>query len=90
MHLLRCISFYGALYSFRVSCVHVPGAINDAADVLSRDNMITISALLPQVVAVPVPPPLVGLLVSVRPDWGAQAWTDLFIRSLSREWLDLH
>ena len=90
MHLLRCISFYGALYSFRVSCVHVPGAINDAADALSRDNMIKFSALLPQAMAVPVPPPLVGLLVSVRPDWGAQAWTDLFIRSLSREWLHRH
>ena len=68
MHLLRCISFYGALYSFRVSCVHVPGAINDAADALSRDNMFTFSALLPQAAAVPVPPPLVGLLVSVRQD----------------------
>ena len=56
---------YLILWSFSVSCVHVPGAINDAADVLSRDNMITFSALLPQPVAVPVPPRLVGLLVSV-------------------------
>ena len=45
MHLLRCFSFYCALYCINVSCVHVPGAINAAADALSHNKLPLFSSL---------------------------------------------
>ena len=47
-HLLHCLSFYCAFYSFCMSCVHIPGADNGVADALSWDNTTSVSFLLPQ------------------------------------------
>ena len=82
MHLLRCFSFYCAFYCVNVSCVHVPGAMNAAADALSRNKLPLFSSLVPQALPFPIPASLVGLLVTSRPDWGSQAWTELFVRSI--------
>lgn len=38
MHLLRCFSFYAALFKFHYSAMHVPGILNTAADALSHNN----------------------------------------------------
>ena len=80
MHLLRCFSFYCALYCINVSCMHVPGAINAAADALSHNKLPLFSSLVPQALPFPIPTTLV---VTSRPDWGSQAWTELFVRSLT-------
>ena len=80
MHLLRCLSFYCALYCINVSCVHVPGAINAAADALSHNKLQLFSSLVPQALPFPIP---ASLVVTSRPDWGSQAWTELFVRSLT-------
>ena len=82
MHLLRCLSFYCAFYCVNVSCVHVPGAMNAAADALSRNKLPLFSSLVPQASPFPIPGSLVDLLVTSRLDWGSQAWTELFVRSL--------
>ena len=90
MHLLRCFSFYCAFYCINVSCVHVPGAMNAAADALSRNKLPLFSSLVPQALPFPIPASLVELLVTSRPDWGSQAWTELFVRSLTGGSLSLH
>ena len=86
MHLLRCFSFYCAFYCVNVSCVHVPGAMNAA----SYNKLPVFSSLVPQVLPFPIPASLVELLVTSRPDWGSQAWTELFVRSLTGGSLSLH
>ena len=47
MHLLR--SFFSAYFSFTFSAKHIPGALNSAADALSRNNLALFSSLFPQV-----------------------------------------
>ena len=83
MHLLKCFSFYCAFYCINVSCVHVPGAMNAAADALSCNKLPLFSSLVPQALPFPIPASLVDLLVTSRLDWGSQAWTELFVRSLT-------
>ena len=90
MHLLRCFSFYCAYYRFHTSCVHVPGTLNLAADALSRDNLPLFLSLVPQVPQQVVPPSLMELLVTTRPDWGSPDWTQLFVRSLTEALPDRH
>ena len=90
MHLLRCFAFYCAYYRFHISCVHVPGAMNTAADALSRNNLKLFSTLAPQALRCPIPVLLVELLVTTRPDWGSPAWTQLFVRSLTKVLPDPH
>ena len=83
MHLLRCFSFYCAYYQFHSSSSHVPGVMNKAADAISRDNLTLFSSLVPQVTRFSTPPSLRKLLITTRPDWGSQTWTQLFVHSLN-------
>ena len=39
MHLIRCLSFFAALFRFDFTAAHMPGASNVAADALSRNNI---------------------------------------------------
>ena len=93
MHLPRCFSFYCAFYCafycFRVSCMHVPGAINAAADALSHNNL-PLFSLVPQACQYAIPTALVELLITSIPDWGLPAWTQQFIRSLAKASPSLH
>ena len=86
MHLLRCFSFYCAFYGFHVSCIHVAGAMNPAVDALSRNNLLLFSSLVPLACQYAIPTALVELLITSRPDWGSQAWTRLFVRTLAKAW----
>ena len=81
--LLRCLFFYAAVYEFEYSAVHVPGRENEAADVISRNNVSTFSSLYPQVHCSQVPLPVLNLLVHRQADWGSATWTALFQTSLS-------
>ena len=82
MHLLRCFSFYCAHFGIHFSAAHVPGVSNTAADALSRNNLPLFLSLLPQTPRATLPPSLLELLITSRPDWGSQSWTQLFTRSL--------
>ena len=82
MHLLRCLFFYCAQFSFHLSAEHVPGVLNTAADALSRNNLPLFLSLVPQTSQVALPQALRELLLTSRPDWGSQDWIQLFARSL--------
>ena len=83
MHLLRCLVFYAALYSFQFIARHVPGVMNTAADAISRNNLSLFSSLCPQVPQMAIPQAVRDLLVTRIPDWGSSDWTALFARSLT-------
>ena len=84
MHMLRCLAFYSAYYTFQFMAEHIPGTLNTAADALSRNNMSLFHSLVPQSQPALLPPEVVDLVVNSRPDWGSQTWTLLFTNSLSR------
>ena len=90
MHLLRCFSFYCAHFRFHFSSKHVPGVKNTAADALSRNNMPLFLSLVPQVTRFNIPPSLFSLLISIRPNWGSPAWTQLLALSLTEVLPNLH
>lgn len=83
-HLLHCISLYSAYYGFHITAEHVPGVLNEVADALSRDRAAYIAPFLSQVPRFHVSEGLHRLIISERPDWGSQTWTDLFTVSLTR------
>lgn len=85
MHLLRCFSFYAAYFRFHFSATHVPGALNTAADAISRNLLSLFSSLVPQAPQFTLPPALDQLLIATRPDWGSPDWTQLFAHSLNEE-----
>ena len=82
-HLLRCLSFFSAIYSFYFSTLHIPGVLNVAADALSRNRMSLFCSLVPQTQQFLIPPALSALLLSTMPDWGSPSWTQLFTRCLA-------
>ena len=82
MHLIRCLSFFAALFRFDFTMAHVPGASNVAADALSRNNMSLFLSLSPQTPKTVVPLVLTCLLLHPRPNWGLTRWTRLFGLSL--------
>ena len=55
MHLLRCLSFYAALYQFNFESHHVPGSQNTEADAISRNNI----SLFQQATQVDIPPSVI-------------------------------
>lgn len=85
MHLLRCLHFYLAQFDIRVVARHIAGAVNTAADALSRDNRAVFFQLTPQAKKHPshVPPALQELLLLQSPDWLSPTWRKLFLATLS-------
>lgn len=81
MHLLRCLTFFEAKFSFRTVASHIAGVENSLADALSRNNLpfffqaagpgISSEGCLP-------PQPLVDMLINQRPDWTSQTWRKMF------------
>ena len=76
MHLLRCLSFFSAYFSFSFSAKHIPGALNSAADALSRNNLALFSSLFPQVQQHGIPSCLMDLVIHTRPDGGHRHGTN--------------
>lgn len=71
MHLLRCLWFIAAYYDVKLTAQHIPGAINTAADHLSRNHLPQFFSISPQVKRVPTPIPqeLLELVSPQAPDW---------------------
>ena len=82
MQLLRCVSLFSAFYGFHFSAKHVPGVLNEVADAISRDKIAHTSSCISQVPQFHLSRQLHRLLISKRPDWGSQSWTELFSSSL--------
>ena len=89
MHLLRCLFFMAARFHVRVKAVHIPGALNTAADALSRNNLSHFLQVVPESAGhpTPIPPKLVDLLVRVQPDWTSLRWEKLFSDCCKEDWL---
>ena len=83
MHLLRCLLFYAAYFTFHIHSEHIPGIMNVAADALSRNNLSSFSSLVPQTPQVQVPQSVSCLLLTQMPNWGSVTWTELFKTSLT-------
>ena len=84
-HLLRCLAFLTSHYQCNLEASHIPGQHNTLADALSRNNLELFHVLHPQAHPRPshLPEQLVRLLVTERPDWTSQRWTDLWTDTLN-------
>ena len=81
MHLLRCLSFFEARFSFRAIASHISGAQNYLADDLSRNKLSSFLQAADQVTLshqVKPPQPLLDMLVNTKPDWTSQVWRKMF------------
>ena len=80
MHLMRCLSFFGARYNFFYFAVHVPGKDNVAADSLSRNNLSLFYRQVPKAKRLPtqISEDLRRVLTLERPDWTSSTWRALF------------
>ena len=86
MHLLRCLFFFVAAFDIKLWSVHIPGVCNGAADALSRDNHTSFLAQVPSArrQADVIPPEMLEVLVTRRPDWTSLSWTEL-LKSISQK-----
>ena len=77
MHLRRCLAFLEAKWQFHLSCDHIRGRDNTAADALSRNRLSLFYSVHPQAKPNPtiVPAAVLDVLVVVKPDWISAAWT---------------
>ena len=80
MHLLRCLFFFEAHYSCRLTAVHIPGVLNDRADDLSRNRLPSFFSKVQAADRLPahIPPPLMRLLESPALDWTSPLWMQQF------------
>ena len=88
MHLMCCLFFFSAHFHFRLIAKHIPGKQNILVDALSRDHLslfrstvfLYFCSLHPQANSNPaiIPAPLIALLITNKPEWLSQDWTNLF------------
>ena len=88
MHLLRCLFFLEARCQLDLSCVHVPGVLNDLADDLSRDRLSSFLHKVPSAnhYPTPIPQQLIDLLMDPSGNWLSPTWTSLFNSTANRGW----
>ena len=77
MHLVRSLFFLAAKRGVVLAGVHIPGKENGPADALSRNKPDVFLTQIPfaQQEQSAIPPELVRLLVTDRPDWTSRNWT---------------
>ena len=87
-HLMHDLFFVRAYWGFELHGGHIPGEENATADAISHSNVHVFSQVasdaLPQ--ATPVPPTILKLLVTLRPDRASPSWTTLFKSCLQQVW----
>ena len=79
MHLLRCLFFFEARFSCKLSAV-LFRVLNDRADDLSRNCLSSFSSKVQGTdrLSTPITASLLKLLESSTLDWTSQAWIQLF------------
>lgn len=77
MHLLRSLHFLNARWDIALHAKHIPGKLNYEADCLSRNHLQAFSRWMPNArqLPTPIPPVLVDLLITQRPDWTSPSWS---------------
>ena len=70
MHLLRCLFFFEAWYSFQISSSHIAGEANTLADAISRNNMVSVMQVLGPGISShsSLSLNLIDLLINAKPD----------------------
>ena len=88
MHLWRCLAFLEAKWQFHLSCDHIRGRDNTAADALSRNRLSLFHSVHPQAKPNPtiVSAAVLDVLVVVQPDWTSAAWTGLWEDYFEKVW----
>ncbi len=78
-HLMRALFFITANYNITLSCSHIPGVDNGAADALSRDNVISFVQQVPEARSQPsiLHQGLIQALIHQKPDWTTRDWFSL-------------
>ena len=73
-----------AHYQYNLEANHIPGQHNTIADALPRNNLELFHMLHPQVHPQPsrLPEQLIRLLITERPNWTLQCWTELWTATL--------
>ena len=76
MHLMRCLFFFTAIHQIVLAPSHIPGKLNTAADMLSRDGLSSFLQLVPEAKSQPslLPQELLEALVLEQPDWTSESW----------------
>ncbi len=80
MHLLRCLAFLEAKYSFYMFATHIRGVCNTLTDALSRNKIALFHSLYPQAKKEPVDIPS----ITTRPAGSIEAGLDI-----SQTWTQL-
>ena len=85
MHLLRCLFFFEARFSFHFTASHIAGVENTLADDISRNNTTSVIQVLgPNAMANRVTPrPLINMLINSKPDWTSPVWKRMFSGTLN-------
>ena len=88
MHLVRCLFFIAARGEFTIKAAHVAGKLNVAADALSRNRLSAFRLQVPTACRrpTPIPPGLVKMLVTEKPDWTSARWRRLFNAIFQKAW----
>ncbi len=85
MNLVRCLAFLSATLDFRIHAVHLSGAHNTLADVLSRNNLTLFLSQHPQAhpKATAIPTAALDLILLREPNWTATDWTSMWTSTWS-------
>ena len=80
MHFMRPLFSISAHYNFSISARFLPGASNQSADALSRNNADRFFSLKPQANQLPtqIPQEILQMLLFDQPDWTSKAWRTMF------------
>ncbi len=80
MQLVRSLFFIVAHFEITLQAVHVVGKENSKDDAISRNKIAVFLSQAPKASPepTPIPPQLVDLLVTQRPDWTSPTWSQLF------------
>ncbi len=86
MQLRRCLAFLEAKMEFTIWATHIQGARNQAADALSRNNVLAFRTLCPQAQEEEshIAPELLDSLLLLDPDWTCRSWTERWTSSVVR------
>ena len=92
LHFMRCLHFFCAHFDVKLRATHIPGVLNDIADVISRNHMQIFRRLRPSALLnpTPIPSPLWQMLVPQTPDWLSPTWRALLKTSLEGVLLQAH
>ena len=86
MHLLRCLWFFTAFFDMQIMAIHIPGAENNSANMLSRNQATQFLRRHPQASRLPtlLPPPPLHIVSPLKPDWTSSSFLKHLKESLAQ------